>query len=42
VDWVETAVGISDRQKKMPVIMNSDAERTSPTATIIWPPMIDA
>jgi len=26
----------------MPVIMNSEAERTSPPATIIWPPMIEA
>ena len=39
---VETAVGISDRQKKMPVTMNSDSEPTFPAARIIWPAMIEA
>jgi hypothetical protein len=39
---VDTAVGSSAAQKKMPATMNSDAEPTSPAATIIWPAMIDA
>jgi hypothetical protein len=42
VTAVETAVGMSDRQNRMPVAMNRLAVVTSPVATTICPPMIAA